>query len=341
MKYSIKSLFTNKQGLAMMEFALFLPLLLVMFFGVVEFTRYVIITQKADRSAYVLSNITSQYSPISYLDSANEIDVDALQNQVFPQFARTMDAYNDNSDRVAIITSLTRTGIANNNTSLKINWQSAGGGDLSSSATVSMLNGVKASAINSVSENGSTGGTSPSFPSSAKQMMDGTLSDMQVGENMIITETFYNYKPVLSDILSRFGATSMAATTMKSVVFTRPRNGDLDNLKRPQPPVTSPPVPPPVVTKKCSNVPLNPPSKSCFFMGIFNCKRLTACFTCTHKEVCSTCTTPFNGTTTCVDSSKTINCTRVDTYTDVPNCKNGNGNPSTPPPTTPPAPPPS
>ncbi len=342
MKNSLKSFFSNKQGLALIEFALFLPLILLMFFGVVEFTRYVIITQKAERSAYALSNIMSQFTPIKVKEIDTEASTKTLDGEVFAQFARTMDVYNTASDRIAIISSITKTGPGNNNGSITINWQRSGGGSLSSSEAVSLLNGVNAAAINSsTSENGSTAGTSPSFPGANGQLIHNVLYDMNISENMIITETFYSYSPFLSNVLGAFGSVSMPGKIMKSVVFTRPRNGDIDTLKRPDKDTDPEEENEDNVTDSCTTIKLQPVYKTCSSKTektATSCTVTTKCTTCTDKQVCKKCTTVFNGNPECevyLDIYK--NCTTIETKKA---CSTGGG--TTTPPTSPPdSPPPS
>ncbi len=49
----------NDSGLAFIEFALILPLLLLFFLGAVELTRYILVNQKADKAAGSLANLLS------------------------------------------------------------------------------------------------------------------------------------------------------------------------------------------------------------------------------------------------------------------------------------------
>lgn len=342
MKNSIKSFFSNKQGLALIEFALFLPLLLLMFFGVVEFTRYVIITQKSERSAYALSNIMSQFTPIKAKEVETEASTTTLDEQVFAQFSRTMDVYNVDSDRIAIISSITKTSNGNNNASVKINWQRAGGGSLASSEAVSMLNGVNAADINSASANGSTAGTSPTFPGYTGQLMHNALSDMDVGENMIVTEIFYRYQPFMGSVLGSFGSAAMPAAIMKAVVFSRPRNGDISTLERPKA-GTDPTIEfNGSTTDTCTTVKLQPTYLGgCVYTTVkteTSCETTVKCTTCTDKQVCKKCTTPFNGAQSCnVYLDVFMNCTPYQrTYSCTPT-SGGPITPSSPPASLPPS----
>ena len=146
-----------------------------------------------------------------------------------------MNAYNSDADRIAIISSITKTASGNSNNKININWQRAGGGTLSSPEAVSLLNGVNADTINSTKdENGTTTGTNPSFPSYKGQLMNGALSNMRVGENMIITEVFYKHTPLLHNLTLGISSVFMPTSgVLKSVTFSRPREGDTDTLKRP------------------------------------------------------------------------------------------------------------
>jgi hypothetical protein len=341
LKHPIKSLFANKQGLALVEFALFAPLLLIMFFSAVEFARYVIIMQKVERSAFTMSNITVQYTPITYDRKPGEIDSDVINAEVFPQFKRAMEPYIEDSDRVAIISSLSRVNDKNNNTSLKINWQIAGGGNLNSPEAVSVLNGVNASAINTAaSKNGSTAGTIPSFPGFKGELMDGMLASMPVNDNMIIVETFYTYRPIVGDILNNFGATALAQRVMKSVIYSHPRSGNIPSIERTDPPPPPEPVPPPKKTyENCHWDTRSTPAYAC---GVYpnntTCKTQTTCSTCTTIKICDGCTTTYTsstdpGTKTCQMEWWNDGCTYTTTYTDTPNC------PAPVPPTTIPPPP--
>ncbi len=218
-RFFIKSFLTNQKGLALVEFALFAPLLLVLFYGVVELTRYAIILQKVERTAYSVSNMVGQYLPAKNpaVDPVNEISVDNLNNNVFAQISKMMDPYNANGDMRAIVTSV----VSEGGFPPVIQWQIAGGGTLENGDTVSIANGLAPSAIDA-----SVKGTNAVFNGETR----GYLANMQGGENLIAIEVFYDYRPLVSDILTRFGANSLARQTLISRVYTMPRYGNLLTL---------------------------------------------------------------------------------------------------------------
>ena len=218
---SFRSLFSNNQGLALIEFTFIAPLLLVLVFGVVELTRFIIIVQKVERTAYSLSNVVGQYLPAGTAGAAtaNMISVTNINNDVFPQLRRVLDPYNATADFRAMITSVRKAGAGPN--PIRISWQIAGGGTLSNADTLSIVNGV-----NPPSNVKSAVGATAIF--NAEIM--GYLATMQNQENMIVVEVFYNYRPLLSLFLSGLGASSLAQKTLISRVYTLPRQGDLITL---------------------------------------------------------------------------------------------------------------
>ncbi len=221
-RFSIKSLISNQRGLALVEFAFVAPLLLALIFGVVELTRYIIILQKVERTTYALSNIVVQYLPAQYpaVSPSNEISEANINNDAFAQISKMMSPYNNSADISTIITSVVKTDSAPPNDKI-IEWQIAGGGTLSNSDTFSIVNGVAPGAVSPAVRN-----TNAIFNADIQT----TLVDMQKGENFIVVEVFYNYRPIVSDILSRFGAPSLAQTTIVSRNFAMPRQGNLLDL---------------------------------------------------------------------------------------------------------------
>ena len=99
----------NIKGVAAIEFALALPLLILLVFGGVEATRYVLIAQKLDRISGTLSDVVSQNETISTTQL----------NQIIVASGQLMLPYNFTRDGYAIISSVTKTGT----NAPVINWQ--------------------------------------------------------------------------------------------------------------------------------------------------------------------------------------------------------------------------
>ncbi|MEQ1790641.1 MAG: TadE family protein [Rickettsiales bacterium] len=321
MKKAIKSLFSDKQGLALVEFALIVPLLLILFFGTVELARYIIIMQKVERSAYVLSNMTVQYLPISsWVDNPLELDVDSINDEILPQFKKSMSPYNADADLVAVITSMSRTSNDDANSSLRINWQRVGGGSLGTGIN-SIINNLEPTNIPSTSANGAAAGTNPSFPQSLdSKLMDGTLSPMAKDENMIVVEVFYKYRPIISGFLGGIGSISLGDSILKSQVYSRPRQGALITLIRPSAPL--PPDPPPVETVTCKRNESYIPVQYCWTDNNFNtCIARTTCQKCLTQMVCTKCITPYKGTKSCFHAWDYYeNCNPESSYKKIAGC---------------------
>jgi Flp pilus assembly protein TadG len=62
---------TSKSGIAMIEFALLLPVLVILFFGTVEVTEIVIAKRRLNLLVYALGDLTSQSQTISASDFTN------------------------------------------------------------------------------------------------------------------------------------------------------------------------------------------------------------------------------------------------------------------------------
>ncbi len=151
-----RKLFYAEQGLAAIEFALSLPLIIVLTFGSIEVTIYVLITQKLERVSLTLSDLVSQTTDIT----TAQLDL------IIPSAGQVMLPYSFATDGYAIISSVTKTGT---NPPI-INWQYRSTGTIQTSH---------------VGVNGGTATMPANF----------TMVDK---DTVIITEVFYNYKPILS-----------------------------------------------------------------------------------------------------------------------------------------------
>ena len=61
----------DNRGLAAVEFAMIVPLMLVMFFGTVEFSSAVAVNRKVSMMAQTLSDLTSRYTNVGDTDISN------------------------------------------------------------------------------------------------------------------------------------------------------------------------------------------------------------------------------------------------------------------------------
>ncbi len=181
----------NNSGVAMIEFAVALPFLLILFLGMLELANYTIQHQKIDKVANAMADFLSQGSTVT------TTDLDDF-GQAVPQIMRP---YNFNG--TVIFSSAANSVVAvapcpANNPC--INWQYR-------------ILGTDASHI------GSTG-TIPVMPNNYPIISN---------QNVVIAEAFLHYSPILS-ISSNFVPAFTPQTIYKVAVF-KPRQGSLTTLR--------------------------------------------------------------------------------------------------------------
>ncbi len=147
-----------ERGLALVEFALMLPILLTLLAGVIEMTRYIWINHKILRLSAEVNDLVSQSPGMS----ANEMNV------IFEASEFVMRPFEMGNDSLIIVSSVSGTG-AN---PPQVNWRQCGAGSLSVAGSV-----------------GSAG--------SDANIPNGLVLDPL--DNIIITEVYYEYKPLMFD----------------------------------------------------------------------------------------------------------------------------------------------
>lgn len=143
----------------MVEFALSLPVLLVLFYGSIEVTRYVLIVQKTEKLANTVADVVTQGSTVT----------NASLDQVMSAGGDIMAPYPLSTNGHIIITSLYRPGGATN---AKVNWRYEGGGSLTATSQLGDLNQI------------------PTVPGGF------TFDDK---ENVIAAEVYYQFSPLITN----------------------------------------------------------------------------------------------------------------------------------------------
>ena len=176
----------SQDGVAYLEFALTIPFLLALFMGAIDVTRYIIIVQKLDKATATMSDVVAQSSTMSVaqLDQLSE----AVKQVVLP--------YSFHANGYVIISSVTKTGT----NAPVINWQYSGGGTWTHASRV-----------------GSSGSAASWLPFVAPY---DTMVDK---ENVIVTEVYYNYVPLLANSV-------IPSITISKFSAFKPRLGTLGTL---------------------------------------------------------------------------------------------------------------
>jgi Flp pilus assembly protein TadG len=148
----------SEGGIAVVEFGLVLPVLMILFYGTVEVTRYILITQKVEKLAHAVADMTAQ----------EQTATKTMLDQVMAAAGDILDPFTmSNGSGTIYITSMY---LAPGTTIPKVMWRYQGGGTY---AATSLL--------------GTVGGTAtvPGF----------TFDDR---ENLVAAEVYYQFSPLLT-----------------------------------------------------------------------------------------------------------------------------------------------
>jgi Flp pilus assembly protein TadG len=150
----------DERGVAAIEFALCLTVLLLMFLGSVELTRYILIIQKLEKTVSMITDITTQADP-----NTAPLTTTTMQ-QIFGATTDMMKPYAFGADGFVIVTNITKTGTNNP----VVNWQYCGGGTLSATSKIGTANGAAATLPAGIT--------------------------MIAGEEIVVGEVFYKFSPI-------------------------------------------------------------------------------------------------------------------------------------------------
>lgn len=152
----------SEEGMAYIEFALTISMLLMMFLGSIEITRYVLIVQRLEKIVETVANVTTQADPNTSPLTTTEM------SQLMGAVQDMMNPYTFGANGLVIVTDITQSG-SNNPI---INWQYCGGGTLVATSKL-----------------GNTIGGAATLP---------TGFSMIAGEETVIGEVFYSYTPIIA-----------------------------------------------------------------------------------------------------------------------------------------------
>lgn len=163
-KKYLTGLYACEAGLAYVEFALSVSLLMVLFFGAVEVSRCVLILQKLEKTVTTVTDVVTQADANTAPLTTTEMTqlMGTVTDMMSPYTAGATDP-----NILVIVTDVTKTGTNNP----VVNWQYCGGGALSVTSSV-----------------GTTIGGTATLPNNFA---------MTAGEEVVVGEVFYKFKPLL------------------------------------------------------------------------------------------------------------------------------------------------
>jgi TadE-like protein len=162
MMRNLFSLIQDQRGVAAIELACILPMVMTLFLGIVEISNFILVNQRTEKMAYTISDVVSQGETITIAELDNILSATSEIMKPFPFGTRGH----------VFITSVHR----KPNQQPKVAWQYEGGGTLN----------------NTNSHFGGTGFTSP--------LPQGFVLNER--ETVIITEIFYNHQNFITDIFN-------------------------------------------------------------------------------------------------------------------------------------------
>ncbi|MCI5049417.1 MAG: pilus assembly protein [Rickettsiales bacterium] len=195
------------------EWAISLPLLLMLIFGAAEIARYIQIIQKVDKTAYTMADLVSAAAPIGPKALSEGRLLAILQ-----RMESLMAPYNTKGKAGVMVSSVIREeGAAS---TPRIAW-SMGYSDDSEHSFKSVVSGIGLQgSLNAV------GG----MPASFSNVVQAKLSDyggMRENENFIAVEVGYYYEPMLGQVLNMFGLDMFGEHLIRRDAFFKPRYGHL------------------------------------------------------------------------------------------------------------------
>ena len=148
-----------ESGMAMVEFGLLLPMMMTMFYGCIEVTRYILIVQKTEKLAHTIADVTAQSKTVTI----------ASENQLFEATEDIMDPFGTGANSRILVSSLYR---AAGSPNALINWRLAGGGTMTVTSALGNVGAV------------------PTMPGGF------TFNER---ENVIAAEVYYRFTPLISN----------------------------------------------------------------------------------------------------------------------------------------------
>ncbi len=217
MRRFIQRFLGARGGIAFIEFAFVAPAIFLVLFAGIELTRFMLVVQKVDKTAYAMADLVSQMTPATAERRDGELDIDEMNNVVFRQFQALMDPYNASVNGSIIISSIRR-----ERATTRIKWQLASPGGYTGADTISIVSGLTPPTVNA-SGAGLRDRTATFTGEAAAE-----INNMLGYENMIVSEVFFRYRPILAEVLRGSSIPfQLGETTLVRRIYSRPRNGNL------------------------------------------------------------------------------------------------------------------
>lgn len=183
----------DRRGVAALEFALILPILVLLALGCFEVPRYVLLWQRLERTASGVSDLVAQ---------ADEPLTQDQMTDIFSSAKLLMAPYDIIKNGSIVVTSVNNPSTPIGATT-NVTWRSACG----------TPNGAATPPVSLSGKMGSVGGTPTSFFPAA-------LLPLAKDNEVLVTEVYFTFTPVFKNFI-------YSGSTLYASAFTRPRNHNL------------------------------------------------------------------------------------------------------------------
>ena len=202
LKNTFKAFVRHEKGTASIELLFTIPVLLLLFYGAVELSRYIIITQKMEKTVDEVGNIITQYNATTLTNAKMQALVTSIQYMMYPY-------YNPNyvgalPNIAVIITDVINTNASATTAPTPVAMWQACNYTVSPGGFVSKLTAGCTSNCNLTDASFGNAG----FPTGAS----GFEANMTPNEEVVVTEAYYNYSP-LTNYLPYLSNTIIYRTT--------------------------------------------------------------------------------------------------------------------------------
>lgn len=199
----IRNWLKDQKGAVAVEFILLAPIIILMLMAGFEAGRYVMILNKTQSAAFTLANVVAQTAPATVLNEgdSSRLNEDNLTNIITGVDTLMQPFSGTGVPRGVIVTSVQRQGSTN-----VVRWQSSIGEAFEGASSI--VNGRPPGSDAAAGTNAPFNGTITS-----------DLQIMKPGENMLVLEVFFRYRPVFASLLGNFGTAFSERTIAKRVYF--------------------------------------------------------------------------------------------------------------------------
>ncbi len=123
----LRNLLRDRRAVSALEFALVLPVVMILAVGTIEYGRIVLLTQKIQNGAFILADLTAR---------DKTVNVEQMEN-IFLALGNIIQPFDIEANGVAFVTSV---GVPNPVAPV-VNWQRSGAGGLATASTVGLPGG--------------------------------------------------------------------------------------------------------------------------------------------------------------------------------------------------------